>query len=270
MNERADVGLACRGLSVSVPGRELVNDLEVDAAAGEILAILGPNGVGKSLTLHTLAGLRPGESGAVTLNGSTFSDLSRAQIAQRLALLPQYVEDIFPATVFDTVMIGRHPHIPRLQWESEEDRRIAHEALRQVDLDGMPHRDIATLSGGERRRLAIAQVLTQAPDVFLLDEPTNHLDPQHQLDVLGIFREKAREGRSVIASLHDVNLAARFADRCLLLYGDGRWEIGETPTILTEERLTELYATHIEAFDWRDMRLFVAAGRALVGQPPRR
>ena len=85
-----------------------------------------------------------------------------------------------------------------------------------------------TLSGGERRRLAIAQVLTQTPDLYLLDEPTNHLDPQHQLDALRLFREKADDGAAVIASLHDVNLAVRFADRCLLLYGDGRWDLGST------------------------------------------
>ena len=260
MSNAAETRLACQRLSVSVPGRRLVDELDLDIKSGELVAILGPNGVGKSLTLHTMAGLRPGERGAVTLDGGPLSDLSRSRIAMHLALLPQYVEDIFPATVFDTVMIGRHPHIPRLQWESDEDRRIAEAALRQVDLDGMRQRDISTLSGGERRRLAIAQVLTQAPDIFLLDEPTNHLDPQHQLDVLGIFRKLAREGRAIVASLHDVNLAARFADRCLLLYGDGRWEVGATATILSDERLTELYATEMESLRWRDTQLFVAAG----------
>jgi iron complex transport system ATP-binding protein len=94
----------------------------------------------------------------------------------------------------------------------------------------------------------------------LLDEPTNHLDPQHQLDVLRIFKKKARGGAAIVASLHDVNLAARFADKCLLLYGDGRWVLGDTGTVLTTERLTELYATTMESVSWRDTNLFVATG----------
>jgi iron complex transport system ATP-binding protein len=103
-------------------------------------------------------------------------------------------------------------------------------------------------------------VLTQSPDIYLLDEPTNHLDPQHQLDVLRIFRDKANAGAAVVASLHDVNLAARFADKCLLLYGDGRWELDQTNAVLTEQRLTELYATTMEMIAWRDTNLFIAAG----------
>ncbi len=103
-------------------------------------------------------------------------------------------------------------------------------------------------------------MLTQQPAIYLLDEPTNHLDPQHQLDALALFRDKADQGASVIASLHDVNLAVRYADRCLLLYGDGRWELGDTATILGEERLSRLYATPMEAVNWRSTRLFVASG----------
>ena len=103
-------------------------------------------------------------------------------------------------------------------------------------------------------------MLTQQPDVYLLDEPTNHLDPQHQLDALRLFREKADEGATVIASLHDVNLAVRYADRCLLLYGDGRWDIGACSDVLDEDRLTELYDTRMEAVDWRATRLFIPSG----------
>ena len=121
-------------------------------------------------------------------------------------------------------------------------------------------RDVLSLSGGERRRLGIAQILTQAPAIFLLDEPTNHLDPQHQLDALRVFRQCADDGAVVLATLHDVNLAARFADRCLLLFGDGRWELGATEDILDEVRLMELYETPMESVQWRNRRLFVATG----------
>lgn len=247
-------------LTVSVPGRTLVRELDFELEAGEIIAILGKNGAGKSLTLHTLGGLREADTGGIQLEGEPISAFSRKAVAQRLALLPQNSEDIFPATVFDTVLIGRHPHIEALRWESTQDRRFAEDCLQKMDLAELADREIATLSGGERRRLAIAQTLAQDPKIFLLDEPTNHLDPQHQLDVLELFVERAQRGAGVIACLHDVNLAARFADRCLLLYGDGRWHLGNSRDVLSEERLSALYQVKMEAIDWRGITLFIAAG----------
>lgn len=260
MNTTAATLFACDNIRVEVSGRVLVDGLNFEAGRGELLAVLGQNGSGKSLTMHTLAGLRPSSQGQVLLDGSNIAASNRQNTARQLALLPQHIDDIFPATVLDTAMIGRHPHIGRFQWESARDFEIGRAALASVDLEGLARRDILTLSGGERRRLAIAQVLTQQPDVYLLDEPTNHLDPQHQLDALRLFREKADTGAAVIASLHDVNLAVRYADRCLLLYGDGRWDIGATANVLDEQRLSELYATPMESVAWRSSRLFIASG----------
>ncbi len=247
-------------LCVGVAGRRLIDHLDFDAAGGEFVAVLGRNGTGKTLTLHTLAGLRAADSGRVLLNGTDLDETSRGKIARQLALLPQHVDDIFPATVLDTALIGRHPHIGRFRWESAEDIRAADAALSSVGLDGFRERDVLTLSGGERRRLAIAQVLTQAPSVYLLDEPTNHLDPQHQLDALRVFRDAADGGAIVIASLHDVNLAVRYADRCLLLHGDGRWDLGATDDILDSARLSELYRTPMASVSWRSRELFFASG----------
>lgn len=260
----ASASLAFRSqkLTISVPGRMLVQDLDFDLGGGDFLAVLGKNGAGKSLTLHTLAGFRDAQSGNTLLGNKSMAAISRQSVARQLALLPQDTEDIFPASAMETVMTGRHPHIGRFQWESAADVKIARQCLQLMDLADMANRDIATLSGGERRRLAIAQVLTQMPDVYLLDEPTNHLDPQHQLDVLHVFKEKAANGAIVIASLHDVNLAARFADYCLLLFGDGRWELGPTDEILTQERLSELYSTRMEPVHWRGRNLFVASRNA--------
>lgn len=251
---------SCENIRVDVSGRTLVDALSFELARGELLAVLGQNGSGKTLTMHTLTGLRPAASGQVLLGDRDVASSKRQGIAQQLALLPQHVDDIFPATVLDTAMIGRHPHIGRFQWESAEDFEIGRAALAAVDLENLASRDVLTLSGGERRRLAIAQVLTQQPDVYLLDEPTNHLDPQHQLDALRLFRERADAGAAVIASLHDVNLAVRYADRCLLLYGDGRWDIGATSEVLDERRLTALYGTPMESVAWRSTQLFVASG----------
>ena len=245
---------------MSVAGRTLVEGLQLGTRGGELIAVLGQNGSGKTLTMHTLAGLRPVASGNIEINGSDIRKLSRQLVARQLALLPQHVDDIFPATVLDTALIGRHPHIGRFNWESAHDVEIAGAALDALGLAKLQQRDVLTLSGGERRRLAIAQVLTQDPRIFLLDEPTNHLDPQHQLDALQLFRDKADGGASIIASLHDVNLAVRYADRCLLLYGDGRWDLGTTNNVLDSEKLSRLYGTPMEAVNWRSTRLYVASG----------
>jgi len=261
----AAASVSCYGLTVRVPGRTLLEDLELDVASGDFLAVLGQNGAGKTRMMLTIAGLLPIDEGDVELGGEPLQSLKRQDVARRLALLPQYVDDVFPATVLDTVLIGRHPHIGPFELESSRDRQIARQSLRQVDLADFMDRDIDTLSGGERRRVAIAQVLTQTPAIFLLDEPTNHLDPQHQLDVLEVFAEKARDGATVVASLHDVNLAVRFATRCLLLYGDGRWQAGDTASVLDEERLSELYGTRMEAVRWRDRDIFMATRAAPPG-----
>ena len=249
---------SCHDVTVSVAGRTLVQALSVAVARGELVAILGQNGSGKSLTMHTLAGLRA-STGSIKCGDLDVTTEKRQAVARHLALLPQHVDDIFPATVLDTAMIGRHPHIGRFAWESPSDIEAAKTALAAVDLEGLAERDVLTLSGGERRRLAIAQVLTQGPDVYLLDEPTNHLDPQHQLDALRLFREKADTGAAVIASLHDVNLAVRFADRCLLLYGDGTWDLGATSAVLGKDQLSKLYSTPMEAVNWRGRELFIAS-----------
>ena len=250
--------LSCKNIRVTVPGRLLVDELNFALHRGEFVAVLGQNGAGKSLTLTTLAGLRLPDSGQVLLRSDDIFISQRQHVAQQLALLPQVVDDIFPATVLDTALIGRHPHIGRFRWESEHDRAIAKAALRSMGLENLSSRDVLTLSGGERRRLAIAQVLTQSPDVYLLDEPSNHLDPQHQIDTMQVFRRAADGGAGVIAILHDVNLAVRFADRCLLLFGDGRWNLGRSQEVLTEARLSKLFATPMEAFKWRSHDLFVA------------
>lgn len=250
--------LAARGLRVCAGARELVRELTLECRPGEVLAILGRNGSGKTLTLHTLAGLRPAAAGAVTLDGVSLAQLTRRAVALRLGVLPQDLEDAFVSTAMETVLIGRHPHLAPWQWESAEDERLARAALAAMDLSEFAARRTDTLSGGEQRRVAVAALLAQQPGIFLLDEPTNHLDPHHQLVVLGLFRELSHSGRCVITTLHDPTLAARFADRVLLLYGDGRWKLGPVAETLTAAHLSELYLAPMMQLDRDGRRIFVS------------
>jgi iron complex transport system ATP-binding protein len=244
---------------VSVGGRRLVVGLSLEFVPGEFVAILGRNGTGKTLTLHTLLGLRKPQAGAVYLDGAKLESLSRRAVALRLGLLAQDVEEAFVTTALEAVLVGRHPHLKLWQWETAEDERIAHEALNRVDLEGFAARRTDTLSGGELRRVAVAALLTQAPAMFLLDEPSNHLDPAHQVGILGLFRELCTAGRTVIATLHDPTVAARFADRVVLLHGDGRWAAGAARELLTAERLSELYQSPMLEMERDGRRVFVSA-----------
>jgi iron complex transport system ATP-binding protein len=252
-------GLAAANVGVRAGARELVSALSLQFAAGEMVAILGRNGSGKTLTLHTLAGLRPPTQGEVFLDGVPLAQLGRRTIALRLGLLPQDIEDAFVTSALETVLIGRHPHLALWQWETAADERIARDSLAAVGMTDFAARRTDTLSGGEQRRVAVASLLAQEPAIFLLDEPTNHLDPHHQLAVLGLFRQLANRGRTVITTLHDPTLAARFADRALLLFGDGRWSLGPVATALTSTTLSELYVTPMIELGGHHGRVFVSA-----------
>jgi iron complex transport system ATP-binding protein len=249
----------CRSVDVCVGSRILVRGLDLDLSGGSMLAILGPNGSGKSLSLHTLAGLRAPKAGELLISGRPLREWPRRALAREMALLPQNVEDPFPASVIETVLLGRHPHIARWQWESARDLAIASDALAAVGLAGYEERDVMTLSGGERRRTALAAVLAQTPRIFLLDEPTNQLDPNHQLEALQLLRERADLGAAVVVTLHDPNLAARFADEVLMIGKDGAWQYGRAADILSAQHLSTLYDTRFEAADIGGRRIFFQA-----------
>jgi iron complex transport system ATP-binding protein len=246
-------------VDVAVAGRTLVRALALSARSGEFIAVLGRNGVGKTLTLHTLAGLRAPAAGAVRLDGRDLSAWPGRERARRVGLLPQLTEDPFPSTVFETALIGRHPHLPFWQWEDARDLECARQALASVGLAAIAERPVESLSGGERRRLDIATLLAQDAAVCLLDEPTNHLDPRHRSEMLALFRARADAGGLVIAALHDATLAARTADKALLLFGDGHWRFGAAAEILTGANLSELYEVPVGELDWRGQRVFVSA-----------
>jgi iron complex transport system ATP-binding protein len=240
--------------------RLLVAGLTLAARAGEIIAVLGRNGTGKTLLLHTLAALRAPHAGSIALDGRPLHAWRRRDLARRLGLLLQIYEDAFPLDVLDAVLIGRHPHIDFWQWEGALDRDVARAALAAVDMTGMEERAVDTLSGGERRRVAIATLLAQAPALYLLDEPLNHLDPQHQIAILEHFAALARCGHGVVASLHDPNLAARFGTHALLLHGDGRWQSGRVADVVTAPNLSALFRTPIVQVPFGSGAVYVNAG----------
>lgn len=249
--------LSCSNLAIGIDNRVLVRGLDFVAYRGTTTCVLGRNGTGKTLTLQTLARLRDSQGGSIALDGKPLADWPRVEFARQVALLTQDSEDPFPASVLETTLIGRHPHIDFWEWESEHDRTLAREALARVELVGLEARSAATLSGGERRRVALAALLVQDPAVLLLDEPTNHLDPRHQLGILRLLKARATAGGTVIMSLHDAGLAARFADQVLMLFGDGNWLCGPAGEVLTTPNVSRLYQADVEEVAWSGGRTFV-------------
>jgi iron complex transport system ATP-binding protein len=233
--------LEARGLGVDIAGIRVCRTLDFHVEPGQCWAILGRNGAGKTTLLNTLAGLRAVTAGTIELAGRPLSTYRPRELARVRALLAQDDSDAFPATALETALIGRHPHLGRWKWEGADDLRIARDALAAVDMAGTEGRDVRTLSGGERRRVAIASLLAQQPRLFLLDEPSSHLDLAHQVALLDRLAALARaEGRAVMMALHDVNLAARCCDRVLLLDA-GDAVAGPAATLLDAARLSALY-----------------------------
>jgi iron complex transport system ATP-binding protein len=216
--------LEARALVVTVPGRTLVRGLDFTMRGGEFCALLGGNGTGKSLLLRTFAGLRAPAAGTVRLRGEPIENLPRRAVARALGFLPQDPDAAPQGVLRESVLLGRFAHLGMLEAPVSEDLARVAQALEHVGLESLAERELATLSGGEQRRAAIARLLVQAPSICLLDEPSNHLDPSQQIAILDRLRALTRAGAAVIASLHDPNLALRFADRVCLLDGSGAVE----------------------------------------------
>ena len=253
-------------VDLCVGGKRVCDQLDFELYPGEILAILGKNGVGKSTLLSCLAGLPRGEmSGEILLGGRTYDAWGPKAASCWRGWLAQKQQDQFSATVLQTVVSGRHPHLSRWEWESEGDYQLAIAALEAVGMADFTQRDILTLSGGERQRVAVATILTQNPMLYFMDEPLAHLDLNHQIEALNLLRNKAKRERvGAIMVLHEPGLAYRYCDSALLLFGEGEWLYGSVESVLTAENLSRLYGYPLlqiegENAEGRVQRWFVPA-----------
>lgn len=246
------------GLSLRAGRKRLVEDLTIGFEPGQNWAVLGANGSGKTTLLHTLAGLRDADRGEVRLDGVDIRQLASRRRAQQLGILFQDTPLPFPATTFETVLGGRHPHLGVWQHEGPADLEAARAALAAVGLAEFADRPVTTLSGGERRRLELATLLTQDPALCLLDEPANHLDPHYQMLLLRLVCTRAqRPGHLNVFVLHDVNLAMRFCSHGLLLCGDGRTLQGPLDAILDASSLASVYDCAMREIRLEDGRIFL-------------
>jgi iron complex transport system ATP-binding protein len=234
--------LSARGLTLAYDDRPVVSNLDLDVAEGTCTAVIGPNGCGKSTLLRALGRLLAPRTGEVLLDGAPIHRMPTREVARRVALLPQSPVAPEGLTVADLVARGRHPHQAWYrQWSTSDEAAVA-EALRWTGILDLADRPVDQLSGGQRQRAWIAMALAQDTGVLLLDEPTTFLDLAHQIEVLDLVDRLHREaGRTVVMVLHDLNLAARYADR-LVAMRDGQIVASGPPvSVLTESLLDEVF-----------------------------
>lgn len=249
--------LATSSLTLELGNKILCSDLNLVIESGQSWGLLGRNGAGKTTLLQSLMGILPLDAGTVTVAGNDITAIARRELATRVGMLFQEGMDTLPASVLETVMLGRHPHNKSLFNDTEQDKQIALQALRSFDLDEYSHRKLDTLSGGEQQRLALAMLYTQRPDLYLLDEPSNHLDVAFQIRLLSRFTELVKQdGASLLMATHDINLAARFCDHIVLLMDKGEHRVGTTEEILSEENLSLAYQCKVRKLKEGQMTLF--------------
>lgn len=239
--------IEARALAARYGANAALAGLDADVAAGEVVAILGENGSGKSSLLKVLARVLPAAGGVIRFDGRPLDSIPRRETARRIAYVPQSVDLVFPIRSLDLVLQGRAPHGRGFVAETPEDRRLALEAMRACDVEGLADRDAAALSGGERRRVFLARALAQEAEVWLLDEPTAGLDPRHRLEYLEtLWRVHGERRTTVLLVTHEVGLASDLASRFLLLKAGRTVAQGSRAEVLTPENLSRAFGVRFE------------------------
>ncbi len=241
-------GVDIEDLGVSYGEFPVWNHLDLEFEDPGLVCILGPNGVGKSTLLHAINRLQVPSEGRVLIDGDDASKMGRREIARRVAYIPQASDEAFSMSVLDAVLMGRHP-VSSFSTK-REDLRIAGRCLRMLGIEDLAGRRFDGLSSGQRQKVMIARGLAQEARIVLLDEPTSNLDLRHQLDVMRLMRDiAASESIVIVAVCHDINLAARYADRIVLL-SDGRVKADGTPSeVITQENIRDVYGLECDIAD---------------------
>ena len=228
-------------VSLSLGDTDVLDGVSLSVERGEFVALIGPNGAGKTSLLRTINGILDPDAGVVGLDGDPVAGLSSKAVSRRVATVPQDTHVGFSFTAEQLVEMGRTPHRSRLDWGDNEGAVEA--AMERTETLGLRERSVDSLSGGERQRVLLARALAQEPDALVLDEPTSSLDINHQVQVLGLVADLVGEQRAALAAIHDLDLAARFCDRLLLL-SDGRIRArGPPEQVLADNSLADAFGT---------------------------
>ncbi|MGD9115666.1 MAG: ABC transporter ATP-binding protein [Dehalococcoidia bacterium] len=240
-------GLDIEGLDFSYFDGLVLEDINLSVKPGEMVGLLGPNGSGKTTLIKLASGILKPKRGGIRLDGSDLRDLSRKFIASNVAVVPQQFHIPFAFTAGEVVMLGRTPFFKALATESDADRLAVDSSLELVGIGELEERRFDELSGGERQKIILAMALAQQPRLLLLDEPIVHLDIAHQMEMLELVRGlNIERGLTVVAAMHDLNLASLYFDRLILLKNGRVWADGTPRQVLTEAGISEVFAASVK------------------------
>lgn len=236
--------LECRNLYFSYGEKKILQDISLQVHAGTFCAVLGRNGSGKTTLIHCLNGILTPVSGQILIYNKALMSFSRNNIARQISLVPQEHLDIFPYKVIDVIVMGRAPFLKACASPDNHDYKIAINALKELNAQGLADENFNRISGGERQIVLLARALAQATKIMLLDEPTNHLDFNNQYHLLSAIKHFCRtKGLSIVASMHDPNMAAIFADDVIMIKNGEIMVQGSTRSVMTQENISKLYDT---------------------------
>ncbi len=233
--------------SFSIGETQILNHVSLDLLKGEFVSIIGPNGAGKSTLLNCLMRIYKGGTGVLEIDGNDIETFSQRKLARRISFIPQQDLSGFPVTVDEYVLMSRYPHMSPFSTVSDSDHAAVNRALEITGCTRFAHRNIATLSGGERRTVSIAAALAQESRIMLLDEPTTFLDPKHERDIFALIRNINRDlGYTILMVTHDINHAALSSDRiCIIKNGECAY-FGEPKAMMNNEILEPLFDTSFD------------------------
>lgn len=237
-------------VSAGYGNREVIHDLSLSLNAGMFYGLVGPNGSGKTTLIDLmLASLTP-HQGTILFHGRDVTEYGHRRMALEIALVPQDFRINFDFTVYEVVMMGRHPHIPRFANPGLVDREIVDHVLAELEITDLADRLITQLSGGEKQRVIVARALAQATPTLILDEATSSLDIQHSLHIFQVLKRRQREEKAtVIAAIHDLNFASAYCDAIILLHQGRLVTIGPPSEVLSRDRLQEVFAIDCQVYE---------------------
>ncbi|WP_086637098.1 ABC transporter ATP-binding protein [Methanonatronarchaeum thermophilum] len=235
--------LNLKGIEFSYKSRKILNKVDLELQNGEILGLIGPNGSGKTTLLKCINKILKPQKGTLMLKGEDIQKMKRKDIAKNVGYVPQSETNTFPTTVFDTILMGRKPHVNN--WgPKEKDLEIVSEIIETLNLQDLSMKDVNKLSGGQRQKVMIGRALAQESEILILDEPTSNLDLKHQLEVLQLIEKQKNHGTSSIMALHDLNQAKKYSDKLIMLK-NGKIHSAGTTSILNPNNIREVYGVRV-------------------------